>query len=159
MGAGVLALARRRRGWAPGVLAEKDDDAKEEDERDSECEIVDEITGDPNEIKVKNKNKRRITRQERNKIKELHHAELLCRLARVHLVNRALEIWPLHCSDLDDLTFGKPGVATSQHSPLRSHQKLGLMAVQHSWLIPVRRFFSSEVKATSEIFDTVRFVS
>ena len=52
---------------------------------------MDEITGDPNEIKVKNKNKRRITRQERNKIKELHHAELLCRLARVHLVNRALE--------------------------------------------------------------------
>lgn len=77
--------------------AANDDDAKEEDERDSECEIVDEITGDPNEIKVKNKNKRRITRQERNKIKELHHAELLCRLARVHLVNRALESDALRC--------------------------------------------------------------
>ena len=38
--------------------AANDDDAKEEDERDSECEIVDEIIRDPNEIRVKNKNKK-----------------------------------------------------------------------------------------------------
>jgi len=94
-----------------------DDDAKrendtteeneEEDGDDSECEIVKDdddddddviIVDDPEkDVKKKKKNKRRITREERNKIKGLHYAELLCRLARVHLVNRALESDALRC--------------------------------------------------------------
>ena len=78
---------------AVSCAAPKGEKANEED-GDSECEIVDEIT-DPNEIKKKAK--RRITRHERNRIKELHYVELLCRLARVHLVNRAIESELLRC--------------------------------------------------------------
>ena len=96
-------------GGDDGDDAKRENDTTKEDEEedgdDSECEIVkDDVDDDviivddtEKDVKKKKKNKRRITREERNKIKGLHYAELLCRLARVHLVNRALESDALRC--------------------------------------------------------------